>query len=137
MVLQRIQSVYLFLAAVLMILFFTMPTFDNTSLYASCVGLGSGIVMATLSVLSAVLCVIAIFSYHNLKKQAMICGVTLLVLIGLLVIAGIDAYKGYSLDCRLPQWASITLPIAIVMVWLARRGVIADKKVIESADRIR
>lgn len=136
MVLQRFQTVYLLLAAVMSALFFFLPTFDCTSLYATTMS-GNGIVMGILAVLSIVLCLIATFSYRNLKRQAMICGVTLLIMAALLVLSAVRAYDGHAIDGRLPSWPSLLLPLAMLLVWLGRRGVIADKKLIESADRIR
>ncbi len=136
MVLQRIQTVYLLLAATLMALLLFLPS--GSSIINNAFNLHIGIVNAILAILAFILCVIATFSYRNLRRQATICAVTLLIQLSLLALICKDAYLTYSSnDGATPSPWTLCLPAAIVLVWLGRRGVIADKKLIESADRIR
>ena len=123
---QRIQSVYLFAAAI-------------WTLLCALVGLGHLFIgLIVLLVVSSALAIYTIFKYNDRKKQIKLCNVNMLLLILWYATDGVLPYicelctssTRFSWDWFLP-FASM------VMLVMARRGVKADDKLIRDADRIR
>ena len=110
---QRIQSVYLLVAAVLAIVCFCLRL---TWLDA-------------LQLVTAAICIATIFLYTKRMLQANLCLVALLTVfawyIGLAVLQGyVDTVDG------LPM-------VEAILIFLARKGIIHDEKLVRAADRIR
>lgn len=125
MVLQRIQTVYLFLAAVLTAVFG----------YLICCPQGWGIVEiidVILSVLVVVLSLIAIFCYLTLRLQSALCTICALLSLSLVVCYCLGAY---------PEWCGVwkvAFPaIATILFILAKRGIKHDIKLLSDSSRLR
>lgn len=125
MVLQRIQSVYLLLAAICTAVFG----------YLTCCPSGWGlteIIGIILSALLTVLALIAIFSYRNLSFQASQCSIGALLSFTLAACFCLGVY---------PQWEAMwkaSLPFVAMLLWLmARKGIKHDAKLLRDSDRIR
>lgn len=150
---QRIQTIYLLLAAIFMIVCACLPigTFVPTAIgipsemYNISIINGetgtwdfSGISLFMLLVADAVVTVMNVFNYHNRKKQKSYCNIAILV--AMLWIA--DYFISAALLCpegmEFKYGFAASLPFfAIIMLWLARRGIVHDENLIKAADRIR
>lgn len=139
---QRIQSVWLALAAVCGFAMARVPLFsatlsDNTVRHY----------LATESLLSfalaigiAVLSVVAIFLYKNRPTQFKLA-VTGAVLAGLVIALQVYTVEGFKQTITMVQgtyqWGGL-LPIAMmIFLFLAARGIRKDEKLIKSLDRLR
>ena len=149
---QRIQTLYLLAADVLIATLFIMPfaelsgkegnvfVFHLTGLVA-----GNGESTANTWPLLAITClifaviVLVIFQYKNRPLQIKLSYLTTVLLLGLtgliyFYVWKVNAISGGTYSFRL----SSTFPlIAAVFVWLASRGIIKDEKLVKSIDRIR
>lgn len=150
---QRIQTLYLFLAGLLPAFTFFFPvafmakgdswltitsiSYDtaNVSEMAGRHPWGLGV----MSVLSVVLAFVALFSYKNRKRQqrwvhcALTCNmVWYLTLVAYsFSVAGRTGLKlSFALCCLLPL-------VAMISLWMARRAIRHDEALVRAADRIR
>lgn len=154
--LQRIQSVWLFLAtccifALLLFPYVHLLDPDGTTRAVKVTGVYENLngqviqtepflALTIATVILALLPFVIIFFYKNRKRQITLCYVTILLIIGLSfwtaqvakAQAGNSALglENYGLGVALP-------PIAILFVILALRGIRNDEKLIRSADRLR
>ena len=95
-------------------------------------------VLLAIQVLTASIGVWAIVGFRNRPRQAKLCVVNMLLLIVWYALAAFYTlhvgYRDYSFHADL----AICFPlIAIILYWMARRGVLADEKLVRAADRIR
>ena len=145
MVLQRIQTLYLLLAAILMSIFTFMPVIglinDGGNFLVGAVTT-NGVnqqswVLLILDVVVVLLSLITIFKYKNLKKQITFCSVLLLLVIALLATIGVMMLMQKGQSIAVVQW-TIAFPfVSMVLVMLARGGMKHDKKVLSDSERIR
>lgn len=153
---QRIQTVYLLIAALLTGMLCVVPlahgiTSDAVSCSVSIWGFvaptptpdsysGSWLNLAAGfgSIITALLALVTIFLYKRRILQKKLCHILLVLLILLCVamaaylIQTAALFEGFNLSviCIFPV-------IAIILVILARRGIIRDEKLVRSLDRIR
>jgi len=152
---QRIQTLYLFVADLLIAVLFFVPFAEiagkDGNLYLLNI---SGIVpvgttgrpllpgywsVTVLVSLVLILLSLIIFQFKNRISQIRLSYVTLLILLGLTALLYFFVWRsnslfgnGYSLKIF------ITFPlIAVVCVYLAIRGIVKDEKLVKSIDRIR
>lgn len=141
MQIQRIQSVYLFLAAVAMAVFAFLPAISFVN-DAGAQSIGALTLCGTTHVMPLLLCLdalivvlllITLFKYRNLSFQLKLCKVNLLLIFTLLATIGIMVYmqKGQL------GWSLVLPFVAIVLVILAHKGIKHDKKLLSDSDRIR
>ncbi len=144
---QRIQTVYLLLAIILLVITnlvplasFQLETGEITNISVLSGG-HSNLTCTTLiaSGLSALLCTVAIFMYRMRKKQVMVC---YLAILPILLLCGyfIGYCYGSSSTDHLHFIAvkGMVLPaISIVLILLAIRRIKSDEKLVRSLDRIR
>jgi len=140
--LQRVQTVWTFLAAIIAALTFKFTFYSgnivvgsNGHLYQS-VSAGRGFLLPVIAGLLIAGCLIAIFNYKNRKRQ-------LWITIALLVVSLLNIVE-YWHESGTPPFIEghydITafLPLAIpVFLILAARGIMKDQKLVKSADRLR
>ena len=145
---QRIQSIYLLLAAILMAVSILCPLLDVvytdqfTSLYARGLFVDNNLIKPTwgilfINVLSIVIILISIFTFKNRKRQinlvkiAIFCSILLYITIGvyiyLLAQFAIDNYH-FTIICPV---------IAIILEFMAISKIIKDEKLVKSLNRIR
>lgn len=150
---QRIQTVYLLLSALVLIVCLCLPigTFvpdglgGAQRLYNLCViDAGTGTWSFTVCeffiilALTATLTVMNIFGYNNRKKQIHICNISIFLLIIWMVLYGIVVSLLRPENTQFEFGFAAILPIAaIIFQWLARKGVQHDEDLIRSQDRIR
>ena len=102
MVIQRIQSVYLLIAVILMVIFAFFPALsfelaDKTVLYGALETGRAGSMhidplLFTLIILISLLALIDIFLYKNLQRQMTVCFVDIIIGLAMLVAIGIQAF---------------------------------------------
>ncbi|OJU56302.1 MAG: hypothetical protein BGN96_14785 [Bacteroidales bacterium 45-6] len=145
---QRIQTIYLLLAIVLLAIANLVPlaSFQLPTGELIQVSVISGshtnltLPILSLSILSAILSAVSIFLYKNRKRQIL---VAYLALFPLLLLAGFFIGFTYgsgasSAHLSLVSVKGIILPaIAVILILLAIRKIKADEKLVRSLDRIR
>jgi 4-hydroxybenzoate polyprenyltransferase len=114
---QRKQTVFLLVAAVLgLVYMIAWPLF-------------------VIQVLASSVSVIAIFLYKRRPTQASVCLAATFANMAWYVVLAVLIHNG-TLSEALPMTACLPI-IAAILCFLARRAVIADEKLVRSADRIR
>lgn len=142
---QRIQTVFLFLSLVCTILLYFIPIWETATggidIGMETIGAGTHLLLLPLPVLLVISHLIAIFSYKNRKRQKRFCiGNILLYIIFLLW-----ALLLIQLEHHLFQHFNLmefrlgaALPIAgIILNILARNGIKKDEALLRSMDRLR
>ena len=149
MVIQRIQSVYLLIAVILMVVFAFFPAltfelggrqFVYGALEAGKVGVTHiDPLMLMLVVLISLLALIDIFLFKNLQRQMTVCFVDIIIGLAMLVAIGIQAFYVNGKDGVTLTWQwYLLLPIlSIVFLILAHNAMSRDKKMLRDSDRLR
>lgn len=146
---QRIQSIYLLLAALACLVCLCLPVCqlinaDGTTMkmYNLSVIQADGstnFIVAPLFailVLSVATCIYTIFIYKNRKTQARFCTFVELMLVGWCVLCPVLMKTIPSEDCDI-EWAAFLPVVAMVLCALAQRGIKHDERLVRAADRIR
>ena len=145
---QRIQSLYLTVTVILCATLFALPfaeiatngsvyLFNSKGISLDGVVQQSGVFVVIVIALIAVLHLISIFSYKNrmLQKKIVLVGmISLLGLFGLLFYYSYFSFTGAKISF---QTGFIFPLIAIIIDYLAIRGIDKDEALIRSIDRIR
>lgn len=139
MVIQRIQSVYLLLVAILMGVysFMDVAMVETTENVKASLSLwNASTVSFILSVLVTILSLITIFKFKHLKLQITLCSINILlivaqvaVLIGVLM-SGVYVSSNMFLANCMPV-------IAVIFLFLSISAIVKDKKLLSSYDRLR
>ena len=141
MVLQRLQSLWLLFAAVLMGLLCFMPMFlvvDNSAPEHQFIFPADMPVLMVVSGLTALLLFVAIFLYRNTARQKSVIVISMLLTVAC-AIAEVCVYMGWgSIDATL-QWqgSAFLLAGALVFSLMAYRGIRKDENLLRAADRLR
>ena len=91
------------------------------------------------ALLSVIISVATIFLFNNRKLQIKLCSWNMLLLIVWYIAYGVIAYlhkSAVNAEFKL-SFAAVLPLIAIILVFMARKGVKADEALIRAADRIR
>ena len=88
-----------------------------------------------LQILASAISLIAIFLYKRRPLQATLCLAAMLVNILWYIVFAVLIQQG-ALTESLPMTASLPI-IAAIFCLLARRGILADEKLVRAADRLR
>lgn len=150
---QRIQSLYLLLAAALMSLTLFMPiatfvvdsqTYVLTAFSLTCGELSqSTIWLGIILVIATALPLITIFLFKRRTLQIRLCAVEVVLLIGSLVLVALyywltsRLFEGLVIDHRQFGWAAPMPIVALVLSYLASRAIFKDEVLVRSLDRIR
>lgn len=129
---QRIQSIWLFLAAILMVCVYFLPIYMLNSKPETMQTDFVGMILAALSI---GLSLFTIFRFKNRKSQLSFIWLNLLVTLGLLAwilvrINNMVGSGGYRLGAFIPV-------IVIILLFMARSGIRKDEKLLKSLDRLR
>ena len=153
---QRIQTLYLLAATILMAVTLFAPLMSVgteegvTILYAYKLVDAQGEVifspwhLALLVALTALLPFGIIFRYKHRLAQIRFCIVEMVLLVGMMVMAGFYCYRLYSLfdetyevlACSF-RWPLLCPLAALLLTWLASRAIFKDEMLVRAADRIR
>ena len=145
--LQRIQSIYLFLAAIASAIpaFLPLAYFsekEKTAVLNSYAGdVTSPLIYSLLifSIFAVIIAFIAIFGYKNRKRQMKWCNSLILANVLFYVCYGFICYKvvnGSDFSYRPTLWAAFPL-LSIILTYLGKRGIKHDEAKVRAADRIR
>lgn len=149
MVLQRIQSVYLLIAVILMVVFAFFPalTFhlgDKTVLYGALeTGRAGNLhinpLLFTLSILITFLAIMDIFLFKNLQRQMTVCFVDIIIIIAMLIAICVQAFVVGNREGWTVSWEwFVLLPVfAAIFMMMAHKAMSRDKKKLLDADRLR
>ena len=147
---QRIQTIYLLLATIIMIALNWMPLAYFGDLEFLTYGIFSEFGIASISITtypiaviviaSVILAAMAIFMYKNRIKQAKI--VALSIFLDVMFYPIFTVYLWYSKEALANidnsfSFALIIPVISIILKALANKAIKADEKLVRSADRIR
>lgn len=137
---QRIQSVYLLLASILMLIvgivfLYNVFLLGTTSTMSEVFNGFWGILYLVFVLDSAVMSFITIFHYRKRMAQVRLTAVNFFdTVISVLLFIGLFLFKG--LDLQWMPYVPLSI-LAIVLLILACRNIIKDEKLVRSADRIR
>lgn len=145
MVLQRIQTVYLLVAIILMAIFTFFPVFTVTNesgVYTVGALAGSrvnspSVLLLVLDVLITLFALVTMFSFKNLKKQITMAGVLILLVVTLLVSIGVLFVQQKGVGIAVINWPIAFPFVSLVMAMMARGGMKHDKKLLSDSERIR
>ena len=157
---QRIQTIYLLIAVICMVVCLSMPIGAITVTGSN--ALNSAIESMTvynlwlttpslehqlttwplflLLIVSSSLSLFAIGAYKNRLFQSRLCMFASLIIVGWHIVFAVFskvlpiAEQGQSFELR---WPAIFPLIALVLLVMARRAIMADEKLVRAADRIR
>lgn len=141
MVIQRKQSLFLLIAAILMGVYAFMPSLNDANgrviLGGMCLS-GVNSITFCLNCLVALLSFVTIFKFKSMRFQKSLCVVNILLIIASLVTMCLISFM--QKDCDL--LGSLTyfnvLPIvAIIFLLLAHKGISHDRKLLNDSGRIR
>lgn len=133
---QRIQSVYLFLAAILNISIFFNALYERAQADpVNWISLGFAVIL----VLAAVASIATIFLYNNrdfqVKATEMVIGLQVIAFgWGVAILISLGGFGHFLLDESL---GALFLLIALISTIMARKKIKDDKELVQSMDRIR
>jgi hypothetical protein len=91
--------------------------------------------MLALLLVAAVTSLVAIFMYTKRKLQALLCLVTMMVYVAwYILVAVLPQWRGGDMTYH---WPVVLPAICIILTFMARKGILADEKLVRSLDRIR
>jgi hypothetical protein len=148
---QRIQTIFLFLVVVLLVTFNFLPYWQSetgeitlfsyglqtTAGTNSALQFGIHTAVAVLSSIAALIALIEIFMFKDRLKQMMMSVINSFVLV---ITIGLMAYFVYGFQSTTPgdfELGMFTLAMAMFMNVLARRFIQKDENLVRSVDRIR
>lgn len=149
---QRIQSIYLVLAAVAALAVLIAPCVTLPGEGGSYVMSGLEIAAADTGIATshpwgvmffaigaAALLGVAIFKYSNRPKQMRMVsgGMLFLLLLYITMIVYGYAFSSHANTGFKPAWGAALPAVSYVMAWLARRAIGKDEELVKAADRIR
>jgi Domain of unknown function (DUF4293) len=137
---QRIQTVWLFLAAAAAFLTFKLAFFsgniigdDKIKVFKHLTATSNLIILVLTVILGSLACV-AIFLYKNRKLQLRMTFAALILSILIPVLYYLQAQKFAEGTYSITAIVSILIPIFLI---LASRGINRDQKLVKSLDRLR
>lgn len=133
---QRIQSVYLFIAAIFSVgVLFLVPIFtkaDSSLLMATHYP-----VFLTLYIISAGLSVLSVFRFKKRQLQVVLGRLNIIInfiLFGIILYTYFEAIKPNEGSLGLASFIPI---VVVIFLTLANKSIIADETLVRAADRIR
>lgn len=150
---QRIQSLYLLIAAALMslTLFMSIATFvvDGNTYELSAFALSCGdmsestLWMGVMLVMATLLPLVVIFLFKRRTLQVRLCAVEIVLLLGSLVMIGLyywltsRLFENLVVEHRQFGWGAPMPLVSLVLTALASRAIFKDEVLVRSLDRIR
>lgn len=138
---QRIQSIYLLIAAAMMFALLGV-SFFQTSESTEVAALADGdfdvhdhVALLALAIATGVLLLLDIFLFNNRKLQARLAQVGLLLTVALIAVMGLLLWQAIQAAAiAVSPSLGIAMPVvAIVCTWLARQRIQKDESLVQSA----
>lgn len=140
MVIQRLQTLFLLLAVVLMCIFCCTPWATQAAegvAEASPVFVSEAPVLLILNIVIAVLLFISIFMFKNLKRQMTVTVLSIILICTSIATCGILLFTAYPGATFIWTGGVVLLLVALVCVLFAYRFMKKDHKLLTSYDRLR
>ncbi|MBP3638544.1 MAG: DUF4293 family protein [Muribaculaceae bacterium] len=141
MQIQRIQTLFLLAAVVLMCIFCLTPYAQRTAIDAanswSPVFVKDTPVLLAVNACIGILLLLNIFTYKNLRLQMRLTLVSMLLLAGSIVASAFVVTVGMPDAHLLWTGGVLLLVVALVMALCAYRGMARDKRKLDSLNRLR
>ena len=139
MQIQRIQTLLLLIAVALMCIFCLTPFAQSTAVdgTATSVFVKDTPVLLIVNVCIAVLLLLNIFMYRNLRRQMTLTLVSILLLAGSAVACGFVVTVGMPGAQLIWTGGVLLLVAALILAVFAYRGMRGDKRKLASYDRLR
>jgi hypothetical protein len=139
---QRLQSVWLLLAAICAFVTYTLILYSGAVADGSqrLFALGDHFVMVALIIAIGVLCLATIFLFKNRKLQFRLTILAIVLTVGYLVLqyVSIEQFKTKNAIVTGSYHVAALLPIlVIIFLIMAARGIYKDDKLVKSLDRLR
>lgn len=139
---QRIQTVWLFLAAVASFMFTQIPLYSGAQITGETVAYtaNENLLLFALGIIGAILAMVAIFMFKNRKLQFRLTGFGILLSVALIALEiwMIDRFGASRPDLKVSYSWGALLPIAMIVLFiLAAINIRKDVKLIKSLDRLR
>lgn len=134
--LQRIQSIYMAIAAALGVAQAALPVPFGIDNGTTPIDFNDNYALLVIVLASAAIMAINIFLFRNRKLQISLCKIALLAVIAGLATA-IYLLVGDGTTGDMPQIGMIFPFLVATAILLARRGVQHDENLVRSADRLR
>jgi len=134
MQIQRIQTLWLIIAAIFAIISFCFPWLKIDSGYVTA---QNDIPLLIIGVLAITLPLIGIFMFRNLRHQKRICSLSGLMALFSVAYIILLSYLGPQSESEVCIWAPVCMIVSAIFDVAARRGIIHDEKLLRSADRLR
>lgn len=91
--------------------------------------------MMALLLVASLLSLVIVFQYRKRKLQALLCLLLMLLYVAWYVLlAVLPQWRGGELALC---WPSVLPMVCVILTFMARKGVLADEKLVRSLDRIR
>ena len=146
---QRKQTLFLLLAVILNVLCMSSQVatlfYDSGAAFAKMFNLwladgqgGHSYVVAPLFVclmISTLLAIITIFMYMKRKIQAAMCLVNIITLVTWYILMAV--MTNFTGGLMRLEWPAVLPAISVILLFMARKGVMADEKLVRSLDRVR
>lgn len=139
---QRIQSVWLLLAALVMAAIFYFPLYKFSGTSKLPLSIGEDFLAIVLATASIVLSMVTIFMFKNRKNQKGLVWINILLSIALQVWLVMSVNKQTN-SAELSNvsgyyWVGLFVPlVCLIFLFLAKGGINKDQKLVKSLDRLR
>lgn len=133
---QRIQTIYLFIVTVLGILLCCFPVAEAGDFT---IKWGATITFSGLSLLMPVVSLTTIFLYKKRILQMRLCSFDIILNVLTLLLTALDIYLAHNkgdADIKL-YWPVVIMPINVIFLYLAIRAIGKDEALVRSLDRLR
>lgn len=150
---QRIQSIYLFLAAVACVAcmsmgigrYYTAEGEGIARMYNLWLAYADGHVslypwaLFGIMLVCATVLLVSIFLFRKRMRQVRLCVFCLILQVGwYIAYGGLAWYRMSQMQAQFrPEWPAALPAIALVLTWLAMRGITRDELLVRSLDRLR
>ena len=136
MVIQRIQTLYLLIAAIIMGLYCTLVPIGTVG--ETAVHVPDVVPVLVVTLVTIAVTVIDIFLFKNLKTQIAVCGVAQLLIVATLGTFSVIYFKWLDSFTYSELLISVAAPVAsYIFLMLARAGMKRDYKTLRDYDHFR
>lgn len=133
---QRIQSIYLLVTAVLGVLLCCFPMASAADFTLK---IGCNVTYSGLIVIMPLLSLVTIFLYKKRILQMRLCSLNIVINALTMVASGLFLYLAHAAgaDDLKFYWPTVIMPINIILLYLAVRAIGKDEALVRSLDRLR
>lgn len=148
---QRKQTIFLLLAIIAILVCMAMPIAHieakamtaNQEVYNLWIQHSNGDkeysvwALFGLLVISCPINLFAIFDFHNRKRQSRLCVFSMLLMLGWYIVYGVFSQMLTALGSFNVKFAACLPLISLILLFMARKAILADEALVRAADRIR